>query len=593
MAIKFPQSIEEYTNGDLWYEGIEESIARRILFSLNKVEDSYEMSLRKTYLAHYYCEREDYPLAINLCRQLLMEGGLDKEILLLMQYCCVKRGDLMGVGEVFGYVRQMSEKQRSSFMEHFEAQEVSPDMLMDSSRRKKGTKVEYKDGWVEYYENGKLIYKFFDNDYSAFMRDNTARHKLGAGDPIGAIAQLDGVKLSHVRHSTILLCEQTYVNAFMELNEHLNAYSHCKAFIDKKIYIESMLPLMDGLKKDGYTSQYQELRRYIASHGGYDVFQLSDFFDYSSEVGDYEFWDMLEENNPLDKLPESDERLCLQGRVYERKGDIQSAEKCWRKAIAIYGQFSRVKYYLSYPKMISEAEERFNGGTLDLIEVCKDEFIKDMDDWNSAEELIENADEKAGQLSIALCDLYIDVERLSSVVRRIYNLGVVSLVSEIDRLAACEDAEDVNKAICLANFAMNCNKKAIWWRGDKRRNIVAEISGENDEILYGIAMFASHIMIRLTSDAKGLDKIYSELKKFHSMLDLQKVAKPKAYVVYGFLLEYYAGLPLPQKRTPNYVFDLVELKNAIINSVEYPELKNCSELRDNMLSKLYAIMNRK
>ncbi|MDE5549527.1 MAG: hypothetical protein K2J13_04680, partial [Clostridia bacterium] len=248
MAIRFPQNIEEYTNGELWHTGVDESVARRILFSLNKVEDPREMRLRKIYLAHFYCEREDYRLATNLCRQILMEGGMDKEVLLLMQYCCLKRGDIMGVREVFGFVKEMSEEDRTSFMENFDAEEIPPSMLVDTSQRKKGTKVEYKDGRVEYYDKGKLVYKFFDNDYFAFMKANSARRMLGAGDPIGAVAQLDAVKFDHVRHSTILLCEQTYVNAFLELGEHLNAFSHCKVFIDKNMYIDAMLPLLDGLR---------------------------------------------------------------------------------------------------------------------------------------------------------------------------------------------------------------------------------------------------------------------------------------------------------------------------------------------------------
>ena len=591
MTIRFPQSIEEYTDGELWYEGIDESIAHRILFSLNKVGDPYEMRLRKIYLAHYYCEREDYPLAINLCRQLLMEDGIDKEILLLMQYCCAKRGDIIGIGEVFGYVKHMSERDRSSFMENFDTQEISPEMFLGSMRRKNGTKVEYKNGWVEYYKDDKLVYKFFDKDYAAFMHDHTARRMLSEGDPIGAIAQLDKINFSHVRQTTILLCEQTYINAFMDLNEHLNAYAHCKAFVDKKAYIETMLLLMDGLRIDGYTAQYEELRRFIASLKGYDIFQLSDFFDYSCEVGDYEFWDMIEENNPLSDLPESDERLCLQGRDFERKGELELAEKCWRKAKSIYGQFSGAKYYLAYPKMMIEAEEMLDGDTVDITDAFKETFVKKIDDWNDKEELIENADLKACQLNIALCDLCIDIERLSEIVRRVYESGVTALVSEIDRLAVSEEAEDVNRAICLANFMVNCNERKILWQGDMRRNIAKELSCENKEVLYGIAMFAAHAM-RVSADAEGWNRIFSDLKKLSEILITQKVARPKAYVIYAFLIDYYADMSLPQKRMPNYLCDLDELRDALVGSVEFPQLKNCSELRDKMLSKLYTIKNR-
>ncbi|MDE6614504.1 MAG: hypothetical protein K2K24_03240, partial [Clostridia bacterium] len=393
----------------LWHTGVDESVARRILFSLNKVEDPREMRLRKIYLAHFYSEREDYRLATNLCRQILMEGGMDKEVLLLMQYCCLKRGDIMGVGEVFGFVKEMSEEDRTSFMENFDAEEIPPSMLVDTSQRKKGTKVEYKDGWVEYYDKGKLVYKFFDNDYFAFMKDNSARRMLGAGDPIGAVAQLDAVKFDHVRHSTILLCEQTYVNAFLELGEHLNAFSHCKVFIDKNMYIDAMLPLLDGLRKDGCDLQFEELRRFVGSLKGYEINQLTSFFDYSDETGDYTFWEMLEKSNPLEKLPESDERLCLQGRACDRNGDFESAERYWRKAIAIYGQFSSANYYLNYPEILSQVEDKDEIETSDLMDGFKEIFINDMGNWKNKDDLRDNADKKATQLNIALCDLYIDL----------------------------------------------------------------------------------------------------------------------------------------------------------------------------------------
>ncbi|MDE6758078.1 MAG: hypothetical protein K2J89_02210 [Clostridia bacterium] len=598
MAIKFPQNIEEYTNGDLWYAGVDDSIARRILFSLNAVDDPREMRLRKTYLAHWYCEREDYRLAENLCRQLIMENGSNKDILLLMQYCCVKRGDVLGISEVFNSVKLLSEEDRDSFMENFTAEELPAETFYSLSEKKKGAKVEYKDGWVEYYQKNKLIFKYFDNDNLAFMKDNAARRLLGEGDAIGAIAQLDAIKFRHLRKSTQFLCQQTYVTAFLELGEHLNAYSHCKIFIDEKMYIEAMLPLLEGLRSDGYISQFEELRKYIATLEGYDVYQLTDFFDYSDETGDFGFWEMLEESNPLGNLKESDERLCLEGRAFERKDDFISAQKSWRKAVSIYGQFSRAKYYLSYPKVFAQAEERVKAEYGDdylersdylavMTEFCKDIVMSDLDDWSSTKDIYDDYDKKTAELSLALCDYYIDVDRLSYGVGRIYRTGWLPIVSEINRIAVSEDVDDINRAVCLANYLLHSNKKQIMWKGEKRRNIVAELSGGNEQVKYGIAMFAAHAMIRLRADAKGIEKVNDELKTLCSMINQE--ASVKAYILYGFLLEYYANLKLPQKRMPDYINDLDDLIEELERGMNSEEKQESAEFRNNALSKLHTI----
>lgn len=72
--IKFPTTISEYTDGKLWRQGVDESIARRILVDLHKIEDKDELDLRKMYLAHFYCEIGDYRLASTLAKGFLLEN---------------------------------------------------------------------------------------------------------------------------------------------------------------------------------------------------------------------------------------------------------------------------------------------------------------------------------------------------------------------------------------------------------------------------------------------------------------------------------------------------------------------------------------
>ena len=307
---------------------------------------------------------------------------------------------------------------------------------------------------------------------------------------------------------------------------------------------------------------------------------------------------MLEESNPLGKLRESDERLCLEGRAYERKDDVISAQKTWRKAISIYGQFSRAKYYLSYPKIFAQAEERVKAEYGDehferadylavMSEFCKDIVMSDLDDWSSKKDLYNDYNKKTGQLSIALCDYYLDVDRLSYCVGRMYRTGWLPIVSEIDRIAVSEDVDDVNRAICLANHLLYSNKKQILWKGEMRRNVVAELIGDNEQVKYGIAMFAAHAMIRLRADAKGIEKVYSELKTLCSMISKEASVKP--YVLYGFLLDNYANLRLSEKRMPGYLSDINDLIDELERDKDGDENQERAKLRNNALAKLYAI----
>ncbi len=597
MAIKFPQSIDEYTGGELWYSGIDESVARRILFSLNTVEDPEEMFLRKLYLAHWYSEREDYKLAVNLCRQLILEEGPDRELLTLMQYCSARAGDISAFTEVLGTAKYLDEDERNAFMENFNTEEFPAEVIFAETGRAPGVKVEHKDGWVEYSKNGKPVFKYFDNDYYAFVKDNAARKLLSVGDALGAIAQLDAIKLRHVKSSTILLCNQTYILAFLELKEYLNAYSHCKIFMEKNLYMDAMLILMEGLKDGGYVSQFEELRSYLANRSGYEIYQMERFFDYSDTTGDYGFWEKVQARNPLVKMKETDERLCLEGRAYERASDEESAKKCWRKAISLYGQFSGAKYYFTYPELFEEAKSKqiavlptlSDSDGFSLTQLCKKAAIEQLNDFKTADGKLKNPQKTASLLNIALTKLYLDIGMLSESVKDIYGSAYLPFVSEIDRLAVGEEVDDVNRAICLANFTLYCKKKDIIWKGEKHRNIIADIKGKEFNVKYGVAMFAAHVMISLRAEGKNVAKVHSEIKKFYSMIEWEKYPNIRPYAVYAFLLEYYANIRLAQKRIPNYGQDLQEFIRAMEDNRESEQTQKNAKLFDAMLARLKVI----
>ncbi|MDE7348115.1 MAG: hypothetical protein K2N53_00450, partial [Clostridia bacterium] len=92
--IKFPTTISEYTDGKLWREGVDESIARRILVDLHKIEDKQEIDLRKMYLAHFYCEIGDYRLATTLAKGFLLENKFVDDAVALIKRICIEDRDI-------------------------------------------------------------------------------------------------------------------------------------------------------------------------------------------------------------------------------------------------------------------------------------------------------------------------------------------------------------------------------------------------------------------------------------------------------------------------------------------------------------------
>lgn len=590
MAIEFPKNIDDYTDGELWFAGVDESIARRLLFSLDKVDIDFEMWDRKQYLAHWYCERGDYRLAINLCRQLLMENGADKDALILMQYCCANVDDFAGLSEVLRAVKELPREDEEILLDSLGDTELAS-VVFKQEQRKKDVKVEFKRGWVEYYKKGELIYKFYDNDYNAFNKDHAAMQLLGEGDAMGAIAVLDGIKFSHLKSSTILLCEHAYGYAFMELGEYGKAFEHCQAFIKAGIYIDFMLPLLIGLKESGRSEEYDILRRYVTSIKHYNIYQLKIFFDYSEDTADFDFWDDIEKNNPLEELRENDERLCLQGRSLERKGDIEGARKRWLRARALYGQFSGANCYLLYPEIFALAEQKDKDESVKTLAArCREVMMTKLQELANTKPNGENSQEYVSTLSVALVDFVLDLDELSTCVYKIYGMDHLPSMSEINRLVTCEDVSEFNKAVCLANYLIYSKRKKIFFCGAWRRNLAAELKGKNQEVKYGVAMFMAHALIAFNDGGKELGKLNTQVKKIYSLIDWDKYqGEVKAYAVYGALLYAFSGIRLPESRVPNFQKDVERLAQVFFDNGELIADPKFGELYRKIIFKLIML----
>ena len=141
----------------------------------------------------------------------------------------------------------------------------------------------------------------------------------------------------------------------------------------------------------------------------------------------------------------------------------------------------------------------------------------------------------------------------------------------------------------LGEFHFVLQEKDIIWKGEKHRNIIADIKGKEFNVKYGVAMFAAHVMISLRAEGKNVAKVHSEIKKFYSMIEWEKYPNIRPYAVYAFLLEYYANIRLAQKRIPNYGQDLQEFIRAMEDNRESEQTQKNAKLFDAMLARLKVI----
>ncbi len=578
MEIKFPQNIDGYTLGKLWRDGVDEGVARRLLFSLNEVDDEEEMAKRKLYLAYFYYSREDYDLAANLCRQLVLEEYELKNALTLLQHCSMKYNDYIGLSETIMAVKSLFPDDNAWFVENVDESELA-DPTDNPEMRRKDVNVEYKDGWVEYYKNGKMVFKHFDNDYGAFNKDNEARLLLKNGKAEEALDVLNSINLKFLKKDTLMLCKQSYVAVYAAMGDWMKAYAECEFFFKDDLYMSEMLQIMVGLKLEKREEEFNRLRDYLLTLKGYEIDHMTDFFAYSETFGDRKFWEKLIEDNPLSKLRESDERLCLEGCVHESDGEGEEAEKCWKRSVAIYGQFSKAKYYLEYPQIYREGLKRLKAmypkirsfsSYLDkehfdlCVQILMEKMTRPLKDGENKRLCI---NEKLGAFGIAMSDMDVDVKNLSENINKLYKQGLLPARSEILRYAVNYEEGAINRAICFANYLMYSGKKYVFFNGELRENLILELKGNNEQVKYGVAIFLSHCFVAFEANGDNLRRLYLETKKVYNAVDWDKYKGIKAYTVYIFFLRYLTGERIPKERLNREIInDMEPFRDAFYNA---------------------------
>ncbi|MCX4364118.1 MAG: hypothetical protein OSJ74_12190, partial [Clostridia bacterium] len=81
--------------------------------------------------------------------------------------------------------------------------------------------------YTEYYKDGRLAYKFIDNDYKAFLLEQSAKVFLKEEKLHKALSMLDKIRKRHLKLTSILSYEQLYVKIYLQMKDYDSAYDHC------------------------------------------------------------------------------------------------------------------------------------------------------------------------------------------------------------------------------------------------------------------------------------------------------------------------------------------------------------------------------
>ena len=251
--IKFPTTVMEYTDGKLWRQGVDESIARRILVDLHKIEDKSELDLRKMYLAHFYYRIGDYRLAMTLAKGFLLENKFVNDAISLIKKICVADRDIETFARLVKLIDEIYKgRPPLSFFDDVDCDELLI-ALQEDKYTDKG-QVVYNAGVAEYYQNGELVFSVEDKNYEAFVKDSAARYYLAENQPESALELLSTIKLFKLKRDIRLFCHQTYVRAYCMLERYQDAYDYAVLLMDNDIYLPEMTDIIFYLYKSGCES---------------------------------------------------------------------------------------------------------------------------------------------------------------------------------------------------------------------------------------------------------------------------------------------------------------------------------------------------
>ncbi len=573
--IKFPTTLKEYTHGKMWHSGVETSIAQRIIAGYDRVEDEGERNDRKMYIAHYFSKIGNYPAAIEIVSQMLMEGVYVDESIELLRQLSILDEDI----ESFQQVLRISGENVSNIMHRW----IFDSMLLKLPKSLEKDHYVTKNGYVVsahgrdyYYKNGKMIFSVVNRDYTAYLEELSVRFYLNSNQFDKALALLKKIKLEGTTLDMQLLCYKSFVEVYCELHEYAKAYEYCKKLIENDIYTPYIADVFYSLYMDG-SPDANVLKEFFISHKGYSLKDLCDMHSLSGELASgEEFWAKVYANNPIRKEDTSECAYLLRGMMYFNDGEYKLAEREFAHMASSCGNFGKgglllqyMQYYKKYLKKPTKRGEMpdkiYSVNLVWISEFVGKKLMKKLKQVASMDEFMQDAEENVLGLQSML---YVSETKLSSVfeiVHNLYNTGCLAVRDMINRIAVSSEYNLFVRSICLAEYLMNCDKKTLIVMGGKFKNYALRYKkdGKKDNLAYGIAIFCAFAMLT------GFDKDEIEVQidlfdKIYEVIDIDYSAiNPCA--IFSLLFSYvsdsdklsFVGIMTKKREAQELIYDIL------------------------------------
>ncbi|MDE6210866.1 MAG: hypothetical protein K2G42_02705 [Clostridia bacterium] len=550
--IKFPTTISEYTDGKLWRQGVDESIARRILVDLHKIEDKQELDLRKMYLAHFYCQIGEYRLAATLAKGFLLENKFVDDAVALIKKICIEDRDI----ETFARLVKLMDnlyhgKPPLSFFDDVDGDELL--MAFEENKDTGKGQVVYNAGMAEYYQNGKLIFSVEDKNYEAFVKDSAARFFLSESQPESAIELLLTLKLSKLKPDIKMFCHQTFVRAYCMMEQYKEAYDYSVLLMDNGVYIPEMTDIFVYLYREK-SPHFERMREFLVNYKQFGSIQLGDMHSLARDIDDEDFWKRIYEGNPIDSSDISEETYLFKGILAFNRQEYQLAERLFSQATAIYGRFGKAslfKYYLDcFQKKLKKNPivddmpcELFTARIDEIYSFIDKKLLSKLKKCLSREDFVKNFDDNILEIDNMLSGVSAKVSDLVDIVNRVYKMNFTPVCELIKKVIVDSEYNVFIRAICLANFMMYSNQKKFIigkniYENPFVKRLKFNLDGDKASFAYGIAIYiALSILEGIENDALKkecdiLNKISSKAKGDYSQIT------PLA--VFGVLIAYFS-----------------------------------------------------
>ncbi|MDE6276006.1 MAG: hypothetical protein K2M75_05645 [Clostridia bacterium] len=548
--IKFPTTISEYTDNQFWYRGIDESIARRILVDLRKIQDEKELDLRKMYLAHFYCKIGNYRLAMTLAKGFLLENKLVDDAVALIKKICMADRDVENFATLIKLIDRLYHGNPPlSFFNDADGLDALAVAYEDRDTGK--GQIIYDANMANYYQDGNLIFSVEDKNYDAFVKDSAARYLLSEGQPEEAIDMLLKLNMSKLKTGVRLFCHQTLARAYCMLGKFDEAYGYVELLMQNDVYMPEMTDIFMSLYAAG-SPHFNEMKEFFLNYKHFGNIQLGDMHSLAKDIDDEDFWEKIYDNNPIDPSDISEETYLFKGILAFNNHDYQLSDRLFKRSGALYGSFGKsmlYRYFLDcYLKKLKKGNkvdgmpsQLYTARVDDVYDFIDKKLFSKLKKCLSKEDFVKSAADNMLELDNMLSGVSTKVYDIAEIVNRVYGFNYLPARDLIKKVVVDDEYNVFIRAVCLAVYMMQCGKKKLIlgkyiYENPFIRNF--KIDEDRQPFAYGIAIYAALTMLggadkeAIEDDCNILQKIYSTAAGNFSQIS------PLA--VFGVIIAYFS-----------------------------------------------------